>query len=126
MSWTASADLRAQVQRLWDRGELLRASVSEDIAWPLRLTLKAPSAADLSDHFEAVRQWVHAVAGTPHVRIDWREWNHRVQGMQRLPAAVWVDSLQNALAFIGQTRAAERYRALWQQTGAEQPALLAW
>lgn len=126
MSWTTPENLHAQVQRLWDRGELLRASVSEVIAWPLRLTLKAPSAADLSDHFEAVRQWVHTIAGTPHVRIDWREWNHRVQGMQRLPAAVWVDSLENALAFIGQTRSTERYRALWQQTTDEQPVLLAW
>jgi hypothetical protein len=126
LSWTTSGDLRAQVQRLWDRGQLLRACVTESNAWPLRLTLKAPSATDLSDHFEAVRQWVHALAGTPHVRIDWREWNHRVQGMQRLPAAVWVDSLQNALAFIGQAREAECYRALWQQTAAEQPALLAW
>lgn len=126
MSWTTSADLRAQIRRLWDRGELLRASVSEAIVWPLQLTLKVPAAADLSDRFEAVRQWAHAVTGTPHVRIDQREWKHRVQGMQRLPAAVWVESLQDALAIVGQARAAERYRALWQQTAAEQPALLAW
>lgn len=126
MSWTTPADLRAQVQRLWDRGELLRACATETIAWPLRLALKAPGASDLSDCFEAVRDWVREVAGTPHVRIDWREWTHRVQGRQRLPAAVWVESLQAALAFVGQARAAQRYRALWQQTAAEQPALLAW
>jgi hypothetical protein len=126
MSWTTPADLRTQVQRLWDRGELLQSSVSETIEWPLRLTLKAPAASDLSDRFEAVRDWVRAVAGTPHVRIDWRDWTHRVQGKQRLPGAVWVDSLQDALAIIGQARSAQRYRALWQQTAAEQPALLAW
>ena len=28
MSWTSPADLRAQVQRLWDRGDLLRAAVA--------------------------------------------------------------------------------------------------
>lgn len=126
MSWTTPADLRAQVQRLWDRGELLRASVSEAIAWPLRLTLKAPAASDLSNRFEAVRDWVSAVDSTPHVRIDWREWTHRVQGKQRLPDAAWLDSLHDALVFIGQARAAQRYHALWQQTAAVQPALLAW
>ena len=126
MNWTTPADLRAQVQRLWDRGELLRAAVSEAVPWPVRLNLRAPSAADLSDRFEAVRAWVRAVADTPHVRIDWREWNHRVQGLQRLPAAVWVDSPQEAWAFIGQTRQAQRFQALWQQTAAAQPALLAW
>ena len=64
MSWTRPADLRAQVQRLWERGELLRASVTEAIEWPLRLTLKAPAAADLAERFEAVRDWVQALAAT--------------------------------------------------------------
>lgn len=126
MTWTTPADLRAQVQRLWDRGDLLRAAVSDATLWPLRLTLKASSAADLSDRFEAVREWVRTVADTPHVRIEWRDWNHRVQGTQRLPAAVWLDTLQDALAFIGKVREARRFDALWQQTAAAQPALLAW
>jgi len=123
---TTSADLRAQVERLWDRGDLLRAAVSNETPWPVRLSLKAPSAADLSDRFEAVRDWVRAVANTPHVRIDWREWNHRVQGTQRLPAAIWVETLQTALAFVGKARQAQRFEALWQQTALAQPALLAW
>lgn len=126
MSWTTPADLRAQVQRLWDRGELLRAAVADTVSWPLRLRLKPPGAADLSDRFEAVRDWVRAIADTPQVRIEWREWNHRVQGMQRLPAAVWIDTLQDALAFIGEARRAPRFEAVWQQTATAQPPLLAW
>jgi len=126
MTWTTQADLRAQVQRLWDRGDLLRAAVTDAVSWPLRLNLKAPSAADLSDRFEGVRGWVRAVADTPQVRIDWREWNHRVQGMQRLPVAVWIDSVHEALAFIGKARQAQRFEVLWQQTASAQPALLAW
>lgn len=126
MSWTTPVDLRAQVQRLWDRGDLLRAAVSDATLWPLRLNLKASSAADVSDRFEAVREWVRTVADTPHVRIEWRDWNHRVQGTQRLPAAIWLDTLQDALAFIGKVREARRFDALWQQTAAAQPALLAW
>lgn len=126
MSWTMPADLRIQVQRLWERGDLQRAAVMDAVSWPLRLTLRAPTAADLSDRFEAVRDWVRAVADTPHVRIEWREWNHRVQGMQRLPVAVWIDTLQGALAFIGKGREAQKFEAVWQQTAATQSALLAW
>ena len=126
MSWTTPADLRAQVQRLWERGELLRATVTDAMAWPLRLSLKTPSASDLSDRFDAVRDWVRAIAEIPQVRIEWREWNHRVQGMQRLPAAVWLDTVQNALALIGKARQAQRFEALWQQTAAAQPMLMAW
>ncbi|MBL8298897.1 MAG: hypothetical protein JNN30_11185 [Rhodanobacteraceae bacterium] len=126
MSWTTPTDLHAQVQRLWDRGDLLRAAVSDALSWPLRLSLKAPSAADLADRFEAARDWVRTLTGTAHIRIEWREWNHRVLGTQQLPAAVWLDSLPNALALIGKTRPAQRFTALWQQTAAKQPALLAW
>ncbi|MEJ8816095.1 DUF3322 domain-containing protein [Variovorax ureilyticus] len=126
MSWTTPADLRAQVQRLWDRGDLLRAAVTDAASWPLRMNLKAPSAADLTDRFEAVREWVRAVAETPQVRIEWRDWNHRVQGTQRLPAAIWVDSVHEALAFIGKARQAQRFEVLWEQTAAVQPALLGW
>ena len=126
MSWTTPADLRAQVQRLWERGELLRAAVSDAVAWPLRLSMKAPSAGDLSDRFEAVREWVRALADTPQIRIEWREWNHRVQGAQRLPAAVWLDDLPSALALIGKSREAQRFAAQWQQTDLAQPALQSW
>jgi hypothetical protein len=126
MNWSTPADLRAQVQRLWDRGDLLRAAVSDAVSWPLRLSLKAPGAADLSDRFEAVREWLSTVAETPHCRVEWREWNHRVQGTQRLPAAVWLDTLQDALAFIGKARQAQRFEAMWQQTATAQPVLLAW
>lgn len=126
MSWSRPEDLRAQVQRLWERGELLRACVSDAMTWPLRLTLKGPTASDLSERFDAVRQWAQAVAGTPHVRLEWREWNHRVQGTQRLPAAAWVDALDDALASIGRTRQADRFRTLWRQTLEAQPALRPW
>lgn len=127
MNWSLPADLRAQVQRLWDRGELLRASVSEGaLTWPLRLTLKTPTPADLSDRFEAVRDWVRSIADTPHVRMEWREWTHRVQGRQRLPAAAFVESLGQAVGWIGQPRATEQFRGLWQQAANEQPAVLPW
>lgn len=126
MNWTMPADLRAQVLRLWDRGDLLRATVGDAISWPLRLSLKVPSASDLSENFDAVRDWVRAVAVSPQIRIEWREWNHRVQGMQRLPAAVWLDTLQDALAFIDKARQAKRFEAVWQQTAGAQPPLLAW
>jgi len=95
-------------------------------AWPLRLSLKTPSAADLSDRFESVRDWVRALCQTPQIRIEWQEWKHRVQGTQRLPAAVWLDTLQDALAFIGKGSQAQSFKALWQFTAVTQPALLAW
>lgn len=126
MNWSTPTELRAQVQRLWDRGDLLRATVSDALCWPLRLSLKSPGTADLSERFEAARAWVRTLADMPHVRIEWRERNHRVQGTQRLPVAVWLDTVQHALSLIGKHAQAQRFAALWQQTAVAQPALLVW
>ncbi|KQH74718.1 DUF3322 domain-containing protein [Xylella fastidiosa] len=128
MSWATPVSLRAQVERLWKRGDLLRALVTDTHAmtWPHHLKLRAPNAADLSERFQAVRDWVQAIVGTPQIRIQWREWKHRVQGTQQVPAAVYLDTLQDALAFIGKTHEALQFEAVWQQTAAAQPVLLAW
>ena len=127
MSWSTPSELSAQVQRLWDRGDLLRASVSPTLEWPLRLSLKSPSASDLTNRFEEVRSWVATrMADLPPIRLEWRESAHRIQGRQRLPAAAWVDTLDDALALLGKTRAAQAYRLLWRQTADRMPALLPW
>ncbi|MFA5664682.1 Wadjet anti-phage system protein JetD domain-containing protein [Castellaniella sp.] len=127
MNWSRPADFHTQLQRLWQRGELLRATVSDDaIDWPLRLSLKSPSAADLRDRFEAVRTWVQDITTQPRLRIAWRESIHRVQGRQRLPEAIWVDSLDDALALLGKASEARRFQALWQQTAGTQPDVLPW
>jgi len=127
MTWSTSADIRAQLGRLWQRGELLRTAVDNSaLNWPLRLSLKTPTAADLSNRFEAVRDWVKRISALAHVRIDWRETNHRVQGRQRLPCALWLDTLDDALTLIGKTREVQQFQALWQQTAIEQPSLLPW
>ncbi|SIT14305.1 Wadjet anti-phage system protein JetD domain-containing protein [Achromobacter sp. MFA1 R4] len=127
MTWSQPADLCGQVERLWQRGELLRAVVGGDTpGWPLRLSLKAPSAADLSHRFDSVRGWVRDMSAMPRVRIEWREWVHRVQGRQRLPDTLWIDTLDDALAMIDKIGDARRFQALWQQTAEAQPALLPW
>lgn len=126
MSWTLPADLRAQVQRKWDRGDLLRATVSDAIAWPLRLTVRVPTPADLANRFEAARDWVASLSSIPRVRIEWGEWKHRIQGKQRLPTEAWVDTLQDALALIGKDLQSRRFAESWRETEARQPTLLPW
>src|SRR5690606_32096664 len=139
MSWSTASDLRAQVMRLWERGELLREGLPQDSGeppraclpeeegegaqsgeqpsdaaadttaglpagrsrFPLRLSLKTPTSDDITRRFDAVRAWVAAISATPHVRLEWQETRHRVQGSQRLPASAWVDRLDDALAWIG-------------------------
>ena len=66
MSWTTPADLRAQVQRLWDRGRLLGSLVDGEAPFPLRLRLKGPSSTELADRFAEVRRWIAELRQGPH------------------------------------------------------------
>lgn len=127
MSWSSAQDLRAQLMRLWERGELLREGLGPGASrFPLRLTLKAPGSDDITRRFEAVRAWVAAIAATPHVRLEWQDVRHRVQGSQRLPASAWVNSLDEALAWIGKRAEHARFCALHAETATRQPLLLPW
>jgi hypothetical protein len=148
VSWTSPDDLKGQVRRLWERGELLRAMIGDGAeaaptaglvapqeakgdlrsgaGFPLRLVLKGPSSAEIAERFQAVREWIAELVAVTHVRIEWREFNHRVLGVQRVPLAVWLDRLDSALAMIGRRGDAARFGQLLALVGSQRPALLAW
>ena len=126
MSWTRPEDLRAQVQRLWDRGELLSALVMDEETFPRRLVLKGPTSSEMAGRFDEVRAWIAALRPMPYCRIEWREFTHRVFGANRVPREAWVDSLDDALRWIGKQREAARFQGLVDLTRSRQPALLDW
>jgi hypothetical protein len=126
MSWTSASDLKVQLSRLWERGELLRPLVTGETRFPLRLTLKGPSSSELTEHFEAVRAWIADLVGIQRIRIVWREVNHRVLGTQRLPQSIWVDTLDDALTLIGKRADAARFETLLTLTRSKNSALLEW
>lgn len=132
MIWTTPADLRAQVQKLWDKGDLLRPCVQGGVVPPRRLRLIGPSSTELTDRFDAVRAWMtglgcHASAGNaPRYRLVLREFRHRVLGSNAVPDEVWLDTLDDALALIGKQKEARRFASLVQLTCVQHPVLLPW
>lgn len=126
-AWSTPKTLKAQVQRLWQRGVLLCAINDEDAHFPLRLTLKPPSSRELSEQFDAAQTWVNTLQqAAKYYRIDWKNVKHRVLGENTIPVAVWVESLDDALAWIGEQQSAQQFRQILVQTQAQQPELLAW
>ncbi len=126
MNWTGPREIKAQLSRLWERGDLLRSVDDPAAAFPLRLSLRGPGSNDLADRFQEVRAWVDRLVATPRVRLQWREVNHRVQGAQRLPEAAWMDNLDDALALLGRQAEARGFESLVALTRARNPALLPW
>ncbi|NTV19813.1 MAG: hypothetical protein HGA57_00280 [Chlorobium limicola] len=127
MSWTTPADLRAQVQKLWDRGILLSSLMGDEELFPLRLTLKSPDSRQLSESFSDVRNWIGQLAdGARYYRIVSRTLNHRILGSNEIPSEIWIDSLEDALACIGKLRDADRFADLVSLTRETKPELIPW
>ena len=127
MKWTTPAELKTQVQKLWDRGLLLSCVAGGESIFPRRLTLKAPDSRELSERFSEVRDWIAQLsAASGSYRIEWRSVNHRVLGANDIPASIWIDRLSDALGLIGKRRAADQFAALVELTRDKQPELLPW
>src|SRR5258708_17458094 len=95
-------------------------------AFPLRLVVKGPTSAELTERFQAVREWIAELVAVAQIRVEWREFNHRVLGVQRVPQAVWIDELDSALAMIGKRGDAAHFGQLLALVRSRRAALLAW
>ena len=121
-AWTSSADLKAQLLRMWDRDELLGAE------FPMQLRLRGPTSAALSDRFDEVRAWVAELQQgcSKGFRLVLREVRHRVIGSNSLPDEAWVDTLDDALRLIGKAREGRAFVELLATTRQQQPGLVPW
>jgi hypothetical protein len=126
MSWTRAVDLVAQVGKAWDIGALLAPLAGGESPFPMRLRLRGPTSADLVDRFDDVRVWVAELQALRHIRIETRQFRHRVRGSTTLPNEAWVDTLDDALALIDRRNEVATFDAQVQQTRDRQPRLLGW
>ncbi|MGB8426013.1 MAG: DUF3322 domain-containing protein [Desulfobacterales bacterium] len=127
MNWTRPVDLRAQVQKLWDKGLLLTGLVGTEPLFPRRLTLKGPTSVELAENFAEVRRWIARLnRDAKCYRLVWRTVNHRILGVNDVPAEVWLDTLEDALGLIGKRREAERFAAQVALTENRRPELIPW
>ena len=126
MTWTRPADLRRQVHRHWDRGRILLGLATGDSIFPLRLALKRPSAAELRDRFDEARSWSKSLRSMSNVRIEMREFRHRISGANSLPHEAWVDTIEDAATLIGKRLEVETFRRVVETTRKRQSSLLPW
>lgn len=126
MNWTTRADIRNQLQRLWDRGDILSSLVTGQSLFPRRVVLKCPTSAEMMDRFHEVRPWIAELRSIPGCRVVMREFRHRVLGSNSVPHEVWIDCDDDALALIGRKRDAARFLALMALTRLSQAELLPW
>ena len=108
--WSTQTDLRSQLQRFWDKGELLRTRLPHAAPlFPWQLRLKKPNSLDLGNNFEQVRRWIGQLQQLDkRYRLTWKEVNHRQLGRNHIPDQVWIEQAEDALGLLGQRRAAQQ------------------
>jgi hypothetical protein len=124
--WSTLADLRGQLERYWDSGRLLAASLQKESLFPLELKLRGPDRRAFSERFDEVRQWIRELESDGRFQIGWVEINHRVLGRNRIPTRISVPNERDALTLIGKADEAKRFHALCDVTLETLPELSAW
>jgi hypothetical protein len=124
------ADVRAQLERAWNDGSLLREWLQGAERWPWSVSARAPSGGALLERYDEVRNWIgrleHSSQQHPGMRVEFTDLNVRKLGSQRVPGRVWVDSRDGALALIGKAAAFGQFERLCEVTRARNEGLLAW
>jgi hypothetical protein len=126
MSWTRPPGLRAQLHKLWERGDILAACVTGEPLFPKQLTLKTPTSAEIAERFDEVRAWIGELRELPRYRVEIREFRHRLFGANAVPHEVWIDSAADAVALLGKQRDYSRFIGMIDVTRRQQPRLLTW
>ncbi|XAS68104.1 Wadjet anti-phage system protein JetD domain-containing protein [Micrococcaceae bacterium Sec5.7] len=125
--WTTLAMLRAQSQKAWDSGALLRELLEPSGVYPRRRPLKRPTAATLRSDYTAARAWAAELfAATGHFALDTAEVGRTTIGPNLLPAAAVFGSTGDEIAFVGKSKDAARFRELVEGLSAMEPAFRAW
>src|SRR5436305_3636160 len=131
MDWTTPEDIRKQLQRYWDQGQIL-GQQPEKLLFPLTLRLRKPDSRAMGTRFDDVRRWIRgleaeskAVQGFGY-EITWGEINHRQFGRNQIPTGILVQTEQDALRLINKQSQADQFRKLNEITTRQFPVLREW
>ncbi len=126
--WLGPADVVDQLRRRWNSGEFL-GDLAYQRPWrALSIGLRSPTAAELSDQFGDVQEWLEtwrkvSVAG---VRLEWVRVGGRLVGTNELPARVWIDDREAVWRLLGVRPDVARYLDLAETTRQSRPGLDTW
>lgn len=126
MSWTTPADIRRQLERLWNKGILPEALVTRAEVFPLPLSLRTPGSSDIVHHLSAVMTWAETLKTMKHVKLTYQKIKNQVQGPQTLPQKAWIETLDDALTLLSKKEDAHQIMALHAMTLEKAPFLQGW
>lgn len=124
--WTTPADIKARLRRLWQRGEILATAIRQDGLFPLHLTIKGPTSAEITADFGMVRDWIAGWRNQTAIPLEWRTFSHRLFGENEMPAAAVIADAESAVRMLGTRCEWDTFRDMAARCGETFPELLDW
>lgn len=122
-AWTTYEDLRRDLRRKWDAGLLLAEVAGGPSIFPYRFRLSRPTTAELSSRFEDVRLWVQNLLALSDVRVVMGVQGTRTIGRNRVPTEVWIDDVDAAASFLGESASLAAFRSVVELVAQRFPVL---
>ncbi len=109
--WTLPRDVATRATAVWDRGAPLKAVAAGEEFSPLRMPIKGPAVAERGARYDDLRAWLDAWrAAQAPIRVQWRSIRDRVLGRIHLPAAAYLDTVDDVARLAGKTKQLEWFR----------------
>jgi hypothetical protein len=124
--WASPAVVRDQLRRRWQRGEILASSLTQEPLFPLRLSIKGPTSAQISADFGAARDWIADWRNQKAIPIEWRAFSHRLFGENQMPSAAMIPDAESAVRILGTRREWDIYQEMISLCRDSFPELLDW
>lgn len=131
-SWSTVEDLRAALQRRWDKGDLLRAAATDGPWEPIRVPLRSPSAREVAADFGAAQEWaakLHRAADagrSPAFRLETRSVGGRLVGANVVPSAAWFDEPDQVWRLLHVSEQVAAFRRVRVLAAQGHPAIADW
>ncbi len=121
--------IKSRLIAQWERGRFLKAFASDEVRFPYEVAIKGPSAADMVDNFDAVRNWVREIesgCAKNHLNLFWKEINHRQLGRNSLPEKVVFSDITDLAGFLGKKDEFKTFEAALAVIKTAFPELVEW
>ncbi|WP_206192539.1 Wadjet anti-phage system protein JetD domain-containing protein [Scrofimicrobium canadense] len=118
--WTTPSQIASKIHRRWSDGTLLRAFVLQEPFPAFDISLRAPTAKDIGEHFDQARRWATVLQersrlGTCY-ELEYGCVGGRDTGRSRLPRRAHVTSFTQAFRLLGVAEDATLFQDLFSST----------
>jgi len=98
-----------EIDRLYSRGDIFRAYIKNEDIFPRSFKLNRVTQKDFQNSYSQIQKDIERLKRL-HLSVEYRDYNFKTLGTQRLPSSILIQSLDEFLKIIGKRREYQEFR----------------